>query len=100
MTADVQVGDLEPEIKVDVVLLAALERFIILASGSSHDQELVVEAADRVSVTGVLHVVHAEAIEQVGVVVHDLIALLQRGWLSLNITTSDKEDLVTGGLHI
>lgn len=42
MSADVEVGDFEPKIEVNIVLLATLECFVILASRASHDQELVV----------------------------------------------------------
>lgn len=100
MTTDVEVGDLEPEVKVDVVLLAPLERFVVFTARPRHDQELVVEAADGVTVTRVLHLVHGEAIEQVRVVVHDLVALLQRGGLSLDVATADQEDLVTRCLDV
>jgi len=58
VAAHIEVGDLEPKIQVDVVLLAPLESVVLFASGASHNQELVIEAADGVTVTGVLHVVH------------------------------------------
>jgi len=58
MATHIQVGDLEPKIQVDVVLLAPLESVVLLASGASHDQELVIETADGVTVAGVLHVIH------------------------------------------
>jgi len=100
VTSNVQVGDFKPQIEVDVVLLAPLEGLIVLAARAGDDEELVVEAADRVAVAGVLHVIHAEAVEQVCVVVHDLEALLEGGWLSLDVTAANKEDLVAGRLDV
>ena len=46
MSADVEVGNFEPQIEVDIVLLAAAESFIFLAARPRHDQELVVETAN------------------------------------------------------
>jgi len=100
VTSYVQVWDLKPQIEVDVVLLASLEGLVVLAAGAGDDEELVVEAADRVAVARVLHVIHAEAIEHVRVVVHDLEALLEGGGLSLDITAANKEDLVAGRLDV
>ena len=100
MSADVEVGDFEPEIKVDVVLFAALETLVILTPRPSHDQELVVEAAKGVAVASVLHVIHAEAIEDIRAVVDDLEALLETGGLPLNITASNEEDLVAWRLDV
>ena len=42
VAAHVQVGDLEPEIKIDVVLLATLESLVFFAARSSYNQELVI----------------------------------------------------------
>ena len=77
VSADVHVWDFEPEIEVDVVLLASLEGLVILTPGAGHDEELVVEAANGVSVASILHIIHAEAVEDVGVVINDLEALLE-----------------------
>ena len=91
MAAYVQVGDLEPEIEIDVVLLAALESLVFFAARSSYDQELVIEAANRMTMASVLHIVHEDAVEHVSVVFDDLVALLERGRLALNVTTADEE---------
>lgn len=77
MSSNVKIWDLEPEIKIDVVLLTSLESFIIFATRASYDEELVVEAANGVSVASILHIIHAEAVEDVGVVINDLEALLE-----------------------
>ena len=58
MATHIQVGDFEPKIQVNVVLLAPFESVVLFASGAGHDQELVVKAAYGVTVTGVLHVIH------------------------------------------
>lgn len=100
MAAYVQVGDLEPEIEIDVVLLAALESLVFFAARSSYDQELVIEAANRVTMASVLHIVHKDAVEHVSVVFDNLVALLERGRLALNVATADEEELVGWSLHI
>lgn len=100
VAADVQVGDFKPEIEIDVILLAALEGLVFFAARSSHDQELVIEAANGVTVARVLHIVHEDAVEHVGVVLHDLIALFERGGLALNVATTDEEELVGRSLHV
>ena len=48
----------------------------------------------------ILHVVHAETIKHVRVIVDDLEAVLEGGWLSLDIATSNQEYLVTGRLNV
>ena len=100
MTADVEVGDLKPQVKVDVVLLAALEGFIFLASRASDDQEFVVKAADTVAVAGILHIIHRDAIEDARACLDDLEALLESGRLTLDVSTTDEEELVGRCLHI
>ena len=45
MSADVEVGNFEPQIEVDIVLLTPLEGFVVLAAGAGDDEEFVVEAA-------------------------------------------------------
>ena len=50
--------------------------------------------------TSILHIVHAEAVEDVGAVVDNLEAVLERGRLSLDIATADQEELVTGSLNV
>ena len=50
--------------------------------------------------TCVLHIVHAEAVEDVRAVVANLEAVLERGRLSLDIATADQEELVTGSLNV
>lgn len=77
MSAHVQIGDLEPQVKVDVVLFAPLERLVVLAARTRDDEELVAEAADGVTVARVLHVVHRQTVEDIGFVVDDLEALLE-----------------------
>ena len=100
VSADVEVGDLEPQVKVDIVLLAPLEGFVVLAAGARDDEEFVVEAAEGVPVPRVLHVVHAQAVENVRLVVDDLEALLQTRWLSLDISATDQEYLVAWRLNV
>jgi len=100
VTSDVKVGYLEPEIKIDVVLLTALEGLVLLASGASHDQELVVQAADTVAMARILHVIHLDTIEYTSSVLHNLVALLESRWLALDIATTDKEELVGRSLHV
>ena len=41
------------------------------------------------SMARILHVVHAETIKHVRVIVDDLEAVLEGGWLSLDIATSN-----------
>ena len=48
----------------------------------------------------VLHIVHEDAVEHVSVVLDDLVALLERGRLALNVATADEEELIRGSLHI
>ena len=52
------------------------------------------------SVSRVLHIVHVHAVEGACSVVDDLEALFERCWLSLNVTSAHKEDLVSWGLHV
>ena len=100
VSTDVEIGDLEPQIKINVILLRTLVRFIIFATRTSDDQELVVQTAHRVAMASILHIVHAQAVKGIGSVVDDLEALLEGGGLSLDIASADQEDLVARGLHI
>ena len=100
MSADVEVGNFEPQIEVDIVLLTPLEGFVVLAAGARDDEEFVVEAAEGVAVTGVLHVVHPQAVENVSLVVHDLEALFQTRWLSLDVSSANQEYLVAWRLNV
>ena len=100
VAADVEVGDLEPQVKVDIVLLAPLEGFVVLAARARDDEEFVVEAAEGVPVPRVLHVVHPQAVENVRLVVHDLEALFQTRWLSLDVSATNQEYLVTWRLNV
>ena len=52
------------------------------------------------SMARILHVVHAETIKHVRVIVDDLEAVLEGGWLSLDIATSNQEYLVAGRLNV
>lgn len=100
VAAHVQVGDLEPQVQVDVVLLAALEGLVVFAPGASHDEELVVEAADCVAVAPVLHVVHRQTVEHIRFVVDDLEALLQRGRFALDVSAAHDKKLVRRRLDV
>ena len=46
MPSNIEVRNFEPQIEVNIVLLAAAESFIFLAARPRHDQELVVETAN------------------------------------------------------
>lgn len=48
----------------------------------------------------ILHVIHAETIEHVRVIVDDLEAVLKGGRLSLDIATSNQEYLIAGRLNV
>lgn len=48
----------------------------------------------------VLHIVHAQAVKDIGAVVDDLEALLETGRFPLDVTATNQEDLVTGGLDV
>lgn len=50
--------------------------------------------------TSILHVVHAKAVEGIGTVVDDLKALLEGSWLSLDITSTDQENLIAWRLDV
>ena len=50
--------------------------------------------------TGVLHVVHTQAVENVSLVVHDLEALFQTRWLSLDVAPANQEYLVAWRLNV
>ena len=89
MASHVQVGNFKPEVEVDVVLLASLVCSVIFAAGAGDDEELVVETADRVSVAGILEFIHGDAVECIGTVVDNLIALFQRGRGLVNLATSN-----------
>ena len=77
MASDVEVRDFKPKVKVDVVLLAPLVGFIVLAATSSHNEELVIKTAEGVAMPGILHVVHSQTVKNIRLVVHDLKALFQ-----------------------
>lgn len=100
VAADVKIWDFKPEVQIDVVLFAPLEGFIVFAARARDDEELVIEAAYGVAVACVLHVVHAQTVEHVRVVVDDLEALLQARWLPLDVTAANEEDLVAWGLDV
>ena len=100
MPSDVEVRNFEPKIKVNVILLASLVGSVILAPGPSHDQELIVEAAHRVSVSGVLQLVHCDAVKGGRPVVDDLVALLQRGRVLVDFASANQEQLIAGGLDV
>ena len=89
VSTDIHVWDFKPKIEVDVVLLAATVSFIFFTAWTCHNQELVAEAANWVSMTRVLHIIHAETIEYVRVIVDNLEAILEGRWLALNITASN-----------
>ena len=76
VSADIHVWDLKPKIEVDVVLFATAICFIFFTAWACHNQELVAEAANWVSMARVLHIIHAETIKYVRVVVDNLEALL------------------------
>ena len=46
MTADVEVGDLEPQIKTDVVHLASLVSLVLLTARTSDKEELLSDDTD------------------------------------------------------
>jgi len=48
----------------------------------------------------VLHIIHAQAVKDVGAIVDDLEALLETRWFSLDVAAANQEDLVTGGLDV
>ena len=100
VSTDVEVGDFEPKIEINVILFRTLVRFIVFAAGTSDNQELVVQTANRVTMARILHIVHAQAVKGIGSVVDDLEALLQGGWLSLDVAAANQEDLVARGLHV
>ena len=100
MAADVQVGNFKPQIEINVVLLASFEGIIVFAARASNNLELVVEAAHGVTMAGVLHVVHAEAIKIVRVVIDNLETLFKRGRLPLDISASDQENLIARSLYV
>lgn len=57
MPSIVKRGDIEPEVQIDVVLLAPVVSLVFLCPGSCHDQEFVLEAGNSVAMSGVLQVV-------------------------------------------
>ena len=48
----------------------------------------------------ILQFIHGDAVERVGTVVYNLIALLQRGRGLVNLSTSNQEELVTWSLAV
>ena len=49
---------------------------------------------------GILHVVHSQAVKNVRLIVHNLEALFQTSWLSLDIAASNEEYLVAWRLDV
>lgn len=100
MASHVEVWNFKPKIKVDVVLLASFVRSVILTTGTGNDKELVIQAANGVSVPGILEFIHGDAVKRVSSVVDDLIALLQRRRILINFATTDEEELITRRLDV
>jgi hypothetical protein len=100
VSANIQTGKGKPHIHVDVVLLAPLKSLVIFASGSCDNKELVADIADGVAVASELHLVKGNAVEVLGLIGDDLEALLQAGWLALEVTSSNQEDLVINVLAV
>jgi len=97
----VQIRQIEPQIHINVVRLHTLASTIFLQAGTSHDQELIAQAADRVAVAWALERVLSEAIELLGSIVEDLKAGGQRLCIRLlEITTADHEETLRGSLAI
>jgi len=86
---------IKPQVHVDVVLLTALESLVFFAARAGHDEELVVEHTDGVSVSVVLQVVTRNAVELLSSVVDEFEATLQRGGLGaalvVDVTATDHE---------
>ena len=100
MTANIEVRNFKPEVEIDVILLTSLVGSVILTSRASDNEELIVEAADGVSMTCIFELIHCNAVKRVGSIIDDLIALLQRGRSLVDFTTTDQEQFVAWSLNV
>ena len=91
MTANIEVRNFKPEVKVDVVLLTSLVSSVVLTSRARDNKELIVEAANGVSMTGIFEFIHCDAVKRVSSIVDDLVALLQGGWSLVDLTSANQE---------
>ena len=91
MTANIEVRNFKPEVKVNVVLLTSLVGSVVLTSRARDNKELIVEAANGVSMTGIFEFIHCDAVKRVSSIVDDLVALLQRGWSLVYLTSANQE---------
>ena len=71
MSSNIQIRNFKPKIKVNIVLFTSLIGSIIFATGAGYYEELVVEAADGMSMAGIFEFIHRNAIECVGTIVND-----------------------------
>ena len=71
MSAAVQARDIEPNIKVDVILLARPVGIFGVESGAGDNQKFILKTSDAMSVTRIFKLVFRKNVEGVSAVVDD-----------------------------
>jgi len=100
VSATIQARDIEPNIEVDVVLLASLVCIFRVNSWASDNQKFILQTSDAVTVTGIFKLVFRKNIEGVGAVINDFKSWYQLRGVLQKISTTNQEQAVWGGLNV
>ena len=100
MSSNIEIRNFEPEIEVNIILFTPFISSIIFTSWSSDNKELVIKTADRVTMASIFELIHCNAVKGCCSIVDNLVALLQRGRVFIDFSTSDQEQLITWCLNV